>query len=222
MANDLPYFRFTVQAWQNGKISLESYELKGFFMDVCGYYWINDCNLTLTMLKKKFSYHQKLIDELINLEIIKHEKRHDKIEIEFLVRQMCDLSKKRNINKINGSKGGQAKAKMYQNHSYKDKDKDKDNNKDNIKQNFNDRKLKFALSLEPFLKNYNREMLADFCKYWTEPTKSGTKMRYDLEKTWDTSRRLETWSKNNFGNKSDQKQISTGIQSELTLGKSSE
>jgi len=178
--------------------------------------------MTLTMLKKKFSYHQNLIDDLIKLEIIKHEKRHDKIEIEFLLRQQCDLNEKRNINKINGSKGGKAKAKIYQNPSYKDNNNDKDNNKDNIQQNFNDRKLKFALSLEPFLKKYNREMLADFCKYWTEPTKSGAKMRYDLEKTWDTSRRLETWSKNNFGNKSDQKQISSGIQSELTLGKESQ
>lgn len=39
MANELPYFRFIVQAWQNGKISLEAYELKGIFIDVYGYYY---------------------------------------------------------------------------------------------------------------------------------------------------------------------------------------
>ena len=37
MAKELPYFRFTVQEWQNGKISLESYELQGLFMSRCGY-----------------------------------------------------------------------------------------------------------------------------------------------------------------------------------------
>lgn len=88
--------------------------------------------------------------------------------------------------------------------------------------NISDRKLKFSETLKPFLNIYGKDMLNDFFLYWTEPTKSGAKMRYDLQKTWDTSRRLETWSRNNFGNKSDQKQISTGIQSELTLGKESQ
>jgi len=97
MANELPYFRFTVSAWQNGKIGIESFELKGLFIDVCGYYWINDCTITLTMLKKKFSNAKGLL-ELIELEIIKHENRHDKIEIDFLNIQYDLLSEKRKIN----------------------------------------------------------------------------------------------------------------------------
>jgi len=60
------------------------------------------------------------------------------------------------------------------------------------------RKLKFASTLEPFSKTYTRDMLLAFYKYWTEPNKSNTKFRQELEKTWDLSRRLETWSSKDF------------------------
>lgn len=129
MAKELPYFRFTVQDWQNGKISIESYELQGLFISVCGYYWINDCVLTLTMLRKKFSNAINLLEQLIELDIIKHEKRHDKIEIEFLNNQYDLLSEKRKRRQEAGSKGGNAKAMLKQKRSYKDKDKDKDKEK---------------------------------------------------------------------------------------------
>lgn len=36
-----------------------------------------------------------------------------------------------------------------------------------------------------------------FCDYWTEPNKTGTKVRWELEKTFEVTRRLKTWL-NNF------------------------
>ena len=39
-------------------------------------------------------------------------------------------------------------------------------------------------------------ILKEFVEYWTEPNKSGTKMRFELEKTWDLKRRLERWAAN--------------------------
>jgi len=134
MAKELPYFRFTVQDWQNGKIAIESYELQGLFISICGYYWVQDCSLTLAMLRKKFSNASpNLIDELINLGIIKHEKRHDKVEIVFLNLQYDLLSEKRKSAQDRGSMGGKAKAKLKQKDGYKDKDnnKEKDNNNTN-------------------------------------------------------------------------------------------
>lgn len=70
------------------------------------------------------------------------------------------------------------------------------------KSTFEDRKLKFASTLEPFVSIYGRNLLNEFYKYWTEPNKSGTKFRQEMERTWDLSRRLETWSRNdkNFKN----------------------
>ena len=137
MAKELPYFRFTVQDWQNGKISLESYELKGLFIDVCGYYWINDCHLTLAILNKKFSNATNLLEQLIELGILKHENRHDKVEIEFLNIQYDLLSEKRKRRQDAGSKGGNAKAMLKQKDSYKDKDKDNNKDKEKYKEKDN-------------------------------------------------------------------------------------
>jgi hypothetical protein len=65
--------------------------------------------------------------------------------------------------------------------------------------NIDERKLKFASTLNPFVDVYGRDMINDFFKYWTEPNKSNTKFKQELEKTWSVERRLETWSKNDFG-----------------------
>jgi len=69
------------------------------------------------------------------------------------------------------------------------------------KNNIDERKLKFASTLKPFVSVYGREMLNEFYAYWTEPNKSNTKFKQELEKTWSLERRLETWSKNDFKNK---------------------
>lgn len=62
------------------------------------------------------------------------------------------------------------------------------------KEEFEARKLKFALTLEPFLQNYGRPLLNDFYKFWTEPNKSGTKFRQESQTHWNLERRLETWA----------------------------
>jgi len=38
----------------------------------------------------------------------------------------------------------------------------------------------------------------EFIDYWTEPNKSGTKMRFEMEKTWDLKRRLSRWANSGF------------------------
>jgi len=50
-------------------------------------------------------------------------------------------------------------------------------------------------------KQYPNSLLQEFSTYWTEPNKSGTKMRFELERTWDLKRRLERWANNSFGKK---------------------
>lgn len=70
-----------------------------------------------------------------------------------------------------------------------------------IKYNIDERKLKFAHSLKEFTDIYGREMIKEFYGYWTEPNKSNTKFKQEMQKTWDLKRRLETWANNqkNFG-----------------------
>ena len=72
---------------------------------------------------------------------------------------------------------------------------------DNVKvkeNNIDNRKLKFASTLEPYKNIYHRDMLIKFFKYWTQPNKSNTKFKQELEKTWSLSLRLENWSNNNY------------------------
>lgn len=65
------------------------------------------------------------------------------------------------------------------------------------------RRERFRESLVPFSEKYGVEMLRDFFGYWTEMNKSMTKMRFEQQPTWETSRRLSTWAKNerNYGNR---------------------
>ena len=58
------------------------------------------------------------------------------------------------------------------------------------------RKKDFGLTLQPYAEQYGRQMLSEFYRYWTEPNKSGTKMKFELERTWSLSGRLATWAGN--------------------------
>lgn len=56
----------------------------------------------------------------------------------------------------------------------------------------------FRISLQLFQIAYTDQVIQQFFEYWTEPTPSGKKFRKELEKTWDTSRRLARWHRNNL------------------------
>ena len=58
------------------------------------------------------------------------------------------------------------------------------------------RALDFKLKFIEFKDAYPRQMLADFYNYWTEPNKSFTRLRFELNKTWDLKRRLDYWANN--------------------------
>jgi len=60
-------------------------------------------------------------------------------------------------------------------------------NKEHSKNKFFDEVMNF--------KDYSKTMLTDFFEYWSEPTKKGV-LKKDTMKTWETSRRLKTWAKN--------------------------
>lgn len=137
MAKELPYFRFTPSEWQNGNISLEDYEIQGFFVQVCCYYWICDCSITKSMLEKRFKYDTEIIKKCIEIGVCNYDKKSDAIQINFLNEQFDVLSTSRKNRQLAGSLGGKQRssnaiAKLKQNPSYKDKDNNKDN--DNIKQ----------------------------------------------------------------------------------------
>lgn len=87
-----------------------------------------------------------------------------------------------------GANKGQGKGKVGA--TTKEYKEDKELKENNILE----RKLKFADTLKPFVETYGKEMIRKFFNYWTEPNKSNTKFKMELEKTWSLERRLETWA----------------------------
>lgn len=53
----------------------------------------------------------------------------------------------------------------------------------------------FKLSLIPYMENYGQPMLKDFCEYWTEKNQNGKKMRFEMERTFEVTRRLAKWKR---------------------------
>ena len=104
--------------------------------------------------------------------------------------------------------GMQYKDKDKEEDKDKDKDKDKELKKDvltNVEKKAEDiaaaaaatlaqRKEKFRSSLDAYRSLYPSYMLDQFFEYWTEPNKSGSKMRFEMERTWAVNLRLKTWA----------------------------
>jgi hypothetical protein len=144
------------------------------------------CDYSLNGVEHKLSGTSKAIFTLIKPQIQANTKRYE-----------------------NGKRGGRPKINETKTEPNQNQTKTKvepnKNDNENVNKNVNinlvnkieERKLKFSLSLEVFSEVYPRNMLSYFYKYCTEPNKSNSKFRQELEKTWDLSRRLETWAKNN-------------------------
>ena len=68
----------------------------------------------------------------------------------------------------------------------------------------NERKEDFYNSLIPYVTQYGKDMVRALFDYWSEPNKSNSKMRFELERTWDLARRLGTWASrdNQFNHRS--------------------
>jgi hypothetical protein len=76
-----------------------------------------------------------------------------------------------------------------------DADNGIDNEIDNdIKDNIIKKESEFKESIKPFIQKYGKDICNDFYMYWSEPDKSRTKLRYELQKTWDVGRRLAYWA----------------------------
>lgn len=110
-------------------------------------------------------------------------------------------------NVANGSNAKQDVANVDDNDNVNDNDS-KDNTPDGVskkdaaKAATLKRKDDFGNSLVPFIGKYGKEMVRAFFEYWSELNKSGTKMRFEMQKTWEVGKRLATWAVNetNYGN----------------------
>jgi len=56
----------------------------------------------------------------------------------------------------------------------------------------------FKVEVNTFIE-YGQLLRDAFIRYWTEKNKSGTKMKFELQDTFEIKKRLVTWNGNNFG-----------------------
>jgi len=73
------------------------------------------------------------------------------------------------------------------------------NNKPDNELLLRNRTQEFKESLYSFVPEYPAEMVKAFFNYWSEPTHSRKKMKFETEKTWDVSRRLAYKNFGQFG-----------------------
>ena len=73
----------------------------------------------------------------------------------------------------------------------------KTNNNDNNDNNVNkEQEFINLVKSETELLMVRSDIIDDFCNYWTERNIGGTKMRYEMQKTFDIKRRMQRWINN--------------------------
>ena len=156
----------------------------------------------------------KVLDILKNYNLFQFE--GDYFFSSSLSRRMEKLDSIKEKRRASGKKGAKATAKVRQvlksetanaeqvKHS-KEKNSKEKNSKENI---LKERTEGFKKQVFELQSNYDLEMLEEFVLYWTEPNKSKTKLKYQMEDTWDTNRRLARWASRKFkGNTSPSQQF---------------
>lgn len=205
----LQWFKFSPIDWVMGKIQKCPEATQARFLNLMCLYWNKECKLTLE--DAIIEVDKEHIDILISKKVIKVNELY--IVIDFLDSQrvkVSNTSEKRklaanarwsnkqeeNANALkNDANALQMNASELQSDAEK-KREDKIRKEEKRKEAIKERKLKFASTLKDFIDVYGKEMIKEFYAYWTEENKSGTKFKQELEKTWDVSRRLEMWARN--------------------------
>ena len=62
------------------------------------------------------------------------------------------------------------------------------------KKSLEERKKDFYESLVPYIDKYDRQMIRDFYDYWSQVNEGGKKMLWEMQKAFEISKRLATWS----------------------------
>ena len=80
------------------------------------------------------------------------------------------------------------------------------NTRVNNTSNINNRKIFFEESIF-LMQGISNQIKDEFFNYWSEENHSKTKMKYELEKTWNLEKRLKRWvnNSNKWGNKKESK-----------------
>ena len=226
MSKRLPYFQFEPAEYLAGDIMFCSLSAQGLFSILKSIYWQKECILTLEAAIKRLG-NKELFDELILEKIIKIEDGN--IKINFLNEQFFNITNKSTVNSENGKKGAEARWRK-QSESIatplisdsesialrEDKIREDEIKEDSVvapqppKKSISDLEKEFYDMLLPFVEKFGKEMCRKFFNHWSEPNKSKTKLKWQMEKTWDTQKRLLKWESNGFDKPKGSYQQNTG------------
>lgn len=108
MAKNFPYFKFLVTEWMTGDIVFESFEIQGYFINICALYWHRNGVLTEEDLDKRYKR-----DDLFKIIKDKFLTINDGfLCIKFLDEQMKEISEISEKNSKNGRLGGRPKVSL--------------------------------------------------------------------------------------------------------------
>ena len=219
MAKELPFFKFFPGEWVTGDITMVSMAAQGVFTNLCCYYWMRNCSISIANAKQRFSNNLAAFEELLNCDIVKVTD-DDQIVINFLDEQMNEFVNVSEKRAKAGSAGGKAKAKQLLNFavanpSYKDKEKEKEEDKESlspaIASTSSPKNSKFITPTVEDIKTYctERKNNIDPGHFFDYNEARGWMVGKNKMKDWKAA--IRTWEKNGFStplNNNQQKQPS--------------
>lgn len=223
MAKELPYFKFEPSQWDTGNIQMCSQESKGVFIDICSIYWQRLGELPYKLaLQKVCGGNATALTSLCNEGVIKV--IEDMICIDFLNEQLVEFENTSSVNSKNAREGWEKRRKnatAMRPHSKRNAIREEEIREDKMKvdekkedkkiisrdsiapkKTIEERENDFMNTIAPFVSQYGKEMCRKFYEHWTEKNHGGTKMKFEMQKTWEIGKRLKTWFDNskNFKN----------------------
>lgn len=209
---------------------------RGVYRDLIDLAYQTENNITYSV-EALSRYTNGSIQDIENVLKIKGEKTSKGWKIPSCDKRLEIVNRNRN----NGKNGGRPKKqetqtkpkqnpnleKIEPKHKGKEKEKEKEKEKYNLLESvaknsdelFAARKKKFYESLIPFIGRYGKEMIRDFYEYWTEPNRSGSKFKQEMQSTWSLERRLRIWAgREDFGKKQNQSIPRNAIDARNTKG----
>jgi len=192
MDTKLPFFKFVPDTWLTGAIMTCSREAQGVFATLCAHYWNRSCQMSFAEVNDFFENDAEELEELMEKDIVLVGKS-GMVAIKFLDEQLSAFEPTKMVRtKWKGS----CDVPSYGGDSVqRGKKEEKEIDKEYLKEKLKKRKRRFINQVNE-LTEFPESMREAFIDYWTELNPSGTKMRKELQPTFEIKRRLGTWQRN--------------------------
>lgn len=79
-----------------------------------------------------------------------------------------------------------------------------------------EKKNEFKTSIAPFVGEFSKSICNEFYSYWSEVSKNGKKLKWEMQPTWETRKRLLRWKKNDDDRKAKQQNKFTPVEASVT------